>query len=82
MENNYINTMNSYILQVVFYGYIGSLGILVILLILSLLLLILGCLIKSQSIKSRFIKLSLSSFFLLAFIISIPIIIQNFKNIV
>lgn len=82
MGNDYINTINNYISQAFFYSFIGVLGILTIVFILSLLILIIGCLIKSQKIKSKFLKLSLSLFVLLCFVILIPVMIQAFKNIV
>ena len=82
MGNDYIGTINNYISQILFYSFVGVLSVLSVLLIISLLFLIIGCLIKSQKIKSRFLKASLSLLVLLFFVILIPIIMQTFNKIV
>lgn len=57
MLNNYINNFETTISTILFYGFKYTLFLLVIFLILSLILLIVGCIIKSQTIKSKFLKL-------------------------
>ena len=57
MIDNYINNFESIMSTFLFYGFKYTLFLLVIMLILSLIFLIIGCIIKSQTIKSKFLKL-------------------------
>ena len=57
MINNYINNFRSIISTFLFYGFKYTLLLLVVILILSLIFLMIGCIIKSQTIKSKFIKI-------------------------
>lgn len=71
MSNNYINDLVS---SALLYSFVGA----VILLILSLIVLIIGCLLKSQIVKRKFLKSSISILILLVFIMLIPIIFSFF----
>ena len=70
MLNNYINNFETTISAILFYGFKYTLLLLVILLILSLILLIVGCIIKIVP------GLLLSLIFLLL----LPYILVQFKN--
>ena len=56
MINNYINNFEDVMLNFLFYGFKYTLFLLVIMLISSLIFLIIGCIIKSQTIKLKFLK--------------------------
>lgn len=81
MLDNYMNNFENVVSSILFIGFKTILIILVILLILSLLLLILGCLIKSKKIKSKFLVVVPSLLFGIIFILAIPLIFVYFKNI-
>lgn len=81
MLDNYINNFENIVSSILFIGFKTILIILVILLILSLLFLILGCLIKSQKIKSKFLVVVPSLIFGIIFILALPLIFVYFKNI-
>ena len=55
MLNNYINNFETTISAILFYGFKYTLLLLVVILISSLILLMIGCIIKSQTIKSKWI---------------------------
>lgn len=78
MTNDYINNLNNLISSVLFYSFIGSVILLTILLIVSLIILIIGCLLKSQIIRRKFLKASISILILLVFIILVPVIFTFF----
>jgi len=78
MTNDYINNLNNLISSVLFYSFIGSVMLLTILLIVSLIILIIGCLLKSQIIRRKFLKASISILILLVFIILVPVIFTFF----
>lgn len=78
MTNDYINNLNNLISSVLFYSFIGSVMLLTILLIVSLIILIIGCLLKSQIIRRKFLKASISILILLVFIILVPVIFTLF----
>ena len=82
MLNNYINNFETTISAILFYGFKYTLLLLVILLILSLILLIVGCIIKSQTIKSKFIKIVPSLLLSLIFLLLLPYILVQFKNLI
>ena len=56
MINEYLENITNIGTKVLFFLFKYSVFLLVILLIISLILLIIGCLIKSQKIKMRFLK--------------------------
>lgn len=78
MTNDYMNNLNNLISSVLFYSFIGSVMLLTILLIVSLIILIIGCLLKSQIIRRKFLKASISILILLVFIILVPVIFTLF----
>ena len=80
MLNNYISNFETTISTILFYGFKYTLFLLVILLILSLILLIVGCIIKSQTIKSKFLKIVLGLLLSLIFLLLLPYILVQFKN--
>lgn len=81
MLNDYIDNIEIFTSNILFIGFKTVLVLLTILIILSLLLLILGCLIKSQKIKSKFLKIVPSLIFGIIFILTLPFIFVYFKNI-
>ncbi len=82
MINNYINNFQSIISTFLFYGFKYTLLLLVVILILSLIFLIIGCIIKSQTIKSKFIKIVPSLLLSLIFLLLLPYILVQFKNLI
>jgi len=82
MIDSYINNFENTMSTVLFISFITILIILVILLILSLLILILGCLIKSQKIKSKFLKVVPSLLIGVIFFLCVPYLFELFKNLI
>lgn len=82
MINNYINNFQSIISTFLFYGFKYTLLLLVVILILSLIFLMIGCIIKSQTIKSKFIKIVPSLLLSLIFLLLLPCILVQFKNLI
>ena len=82
MINNYINNFQSIISTFLFYGFKYTLLLLVVILISSLILLMIGCIIKSQTIKSKFIKIVPSLLLNLIFLLLLPYILVQFKNLI
>lgn len=80
MLDNYINHFEDIASSTLFIIFKVILILLVILLIVSLILLILGCLIKSQKIKSKFLKVVPSLLIGIIFILSLPILFIYFKK--
>lgn len=80
MINSYINNFESIISTILFYIFKYTLFLLVIFLILSLILLIVGCIIKSQTIKSKFLKIVPGLLLSLIFLLLLPYILVQFKN--
>lgn len=80
MLNEYVNNFQEIVSSILFVGFKVILIILVTLLILSLIMLAIGCLIKSQKIKSKFLivvpSLLVGNILFLAF----PCILAYFKN--
>lgn len=69
---NYIFNIENLISNILFYSFIGCLCLIVIELIISLIMLIIGCLIKSQTIRSKFLRIVPISLFFLILLLSIP----------
>lgn len=82
MLDDYINNFENIVSSTLFITFKITLVILVGLLILSLILLAIGCLIKSQKIKSKFLKIVPSLFMGIIFLLSIPLIYIHFKNMI
>jgi ABC-type Na+ efflux pump permease subunit len=81
MIDKYINNFENIVSSIFFIGFKCVLIILVTLLILSLIMLIIGCLIKSQKIKSKFLKVAPSLLIGVIFILFLPFIFVYCKNI-
>ena len=82
MIENYINNFENIVSTILFIAFKITLIVLVVLLILSLILLAVGCLIKSQKMKSKFLKVVPSLLIGNIFLLSIPIIYIYFRNLV
>lgn len=78
MPNDYINNLSNLISSALFYSFVGTVILLTILLIASLIILIIGCLLKSQIVRRKFLKASISILILLVFIILIPVMFSFF----
>lgn len=77
----YINNFENMLSTIFFVSFKVIVITLTILLILSLIMLAIGCLIKSQKIKSSFLKIVPSLIIGIIFILSLPFIFVYFKNI-
>ena len=82
MIENYIDNFENIVSSTLFATFKVTLIILVSLLILSLVLLAIGCLIKSQKLKSRFLIAVPSLLIVIIFFLSIPPIFVHFKNMI
>lgn len=82
MLDNYINNFENIVSSIFFVGFKVIVIILVSLLILSLIMLIIGCLIKSQKIKSKFLVIVPSLLLVTIFFLAIPYIFVLFKNMI
>ena len=80
MLDNYINNFETITSSFVYDGFKLILNVAVILLIISLVMLIIGCLIKSQKIKDKFLVIVPSLIFGIIFILLIPYLFTYFKN--
>ena len=56
MENDFLDTLQNTVSIILFASFKWTTIILVVMLIISLILLAIGCLIKSQKLKSKFLK--------------------------
>ena len=82
MFEDYINNFNNIISSFFYIAFVSILVLLVILLIVSLLILILGCLIKSQTLKLKFLKTVPFLMIGIFFILLIPILYVRFKSMI
>lgn len=82
MLDNYINNFENIVSSIFFVGFKVIVIILVSLLILSLIMLTIGCLIKSQKIKSKFLIIVPSLLLVTIFFLAIPYIFVLFKNMI
>ena len=82
MINNYINNFENIMSTFLFYGFKYTLFLLVIMLILSLIFLITGCIMKAQPIKSKFLKIVPGLLLSLIFLLLLPYILVQFKNLI
>lgn len=80
MLNDYMNNINNILAVVLFTSFKIIVVIFTILLILSLIFLAIACLIKSQKMKSKFLKIVPSFIFGIIFILTLPLIFLYFKN--
>ena len=81
MLENYMNNVENLLSSILFTSFKGILIILTISIIFSLIMLAIGCLIKSQKLKSKFLKVAPSLLVRVIFILCIPYIFVYFKNI-
>ena len=79
MLDNYINNFNSITSTFLYQGFIVILHILALLLIISLIILIIGCLVKSQKIKDKFLSVIPGLILGIIFILCIPYIFSLLK---
>lgn len=82
MPNDYITNFENIALSALFICFIGILIILVSILIISLVLLMIGCLIKSQKLKSKFIIVAPGLLIGIVLLLVIPIIFLNLKKVI
>ena len=80
MLDSYMNNIENIVSSTLFIGFKITLIILVSLLIISLILLAIGCLIKSQKIKSKFLVVVPSLVLGNIFFLALPYIFVYFKN--
>ena len=82
MLDSYMNNIENIVSSTLFIGFKITLLILVSLLIISLMLLAIGCLIKSQKMKSKFLIAVPSLLIGIIFFLSIPPTFIYFKNLI
>ena len=82
MLKDYMNNFQNIVSSIFFVGFKVMLIILVTLLIFSLIVLAIGCLIKSQKIKSKFLTFTISLLFGNILFLCIPFFIVYFKNLI
>jgi len=82
MLDDYINNFKNTISVILYNGFKGIVIFLTILLIFSLIMLGIGCLIKSQKIKSKFLVAVPSIFIGTVFFLSIPYIYVRLKGLI
>jgi|UniRef100_UPI003FEE6892 hypothetical protein len=82
MLDSYMNNIENIVSSTLFIGFKITLIILVSLLIISLMLLAIGCLIKSQKMKSKFLIAVPSLLIGIIFFLSIPPTFIYFKNLI
>ena len=82
MLDSYINNFENIVSSALFVVFKITLIILVSLLILSLILLAIGCLIKSQKLKSKFLIVVPSLLIGIVFFLLLPPIFVHFKNLI
>lgn len=80
MIDNYINGFNVFIKNTLFFCFKCAMIFFVTLLFISLILLAVGCLIKSQKLKSKFLIVVPSLIVGSIFLILLPYIFVNIKN--
>ncbi len=82
MLESYLSNFENIVSSTLFIAFKITLIVLVSLLILSLIMLAIGCLIKSQKIKSKFLVVTPSLLIGIIFFLSIPPIFVYFKNMI
>lgn len=80
MLDDYINNFEKIVSSIFFVGFKVIAIILIVLLILSLILIAIGCLIKSQKIKSKFLKVTPCLLLGNIFFLMLPYFILYVKN--
>lgn len=82
MIDSYINNFQNIVSSIFFVGFKVTAIMLIVLLILSLIMLAIGCLIKSQKIKSKFLITVPGLLLGNIFFLSLPYIVVVFKNMI
>ena len=82
MPEDYISNMENMLSTILFVSFKVIVIILAILLILSLIMLAIGCLIKSQKIKSKFLLVVPSILIGSIFFLLLPYIFVRFRNMI
>lgn len=82
MPEDYIFNMQNMISSILFVSFKVIVIILAVLLILSLVMLAIGCLIKSQKIKSKFLLVVPSLLIGSIFFLSLPYIFVHIRNLI
>lgn len=82
LYDNYINNFETTVSNIFFVSFKVIVIVLTILTILSLIMLAIGCLIKSQKIKSKFLIAVPSLLLIDVLFLSIPIFVVHFRNLV
>lgn len=82
MLESYLSNFENIVSSTLFIAFKITLIVLASLLILSLIMLAIGCLIKSQKIKSKFLVVTPSLLIGIIFFLSIPPIFVYFKNMI
>ena len=82
LYDNYINNFETTVSNIFFVSFKVIVIVLTILTILSLIMLAIGCLIKSQKIKSKFLIAVPSLLLIEALFLSIPIFVVHFRYLV
>ena len=82
MSNTYVNNIESMISYLLFIIFKYALILITIFTILSLILLIIGCLIKSKTIKLKFLKIVPDLLISLIFLLLLPYLFIKFKNLI
>ena len=82
MPEDYIDNMQNMISSILFVSFKVIVIILAVLLILSLIMLAIGCLIKSQKIKSKFLLVVPSLLIGSIFFLLLPYIFVHFRNLI
>ncbi len=80
MLDSYMNNFENVISSIFFVSFKVIIVLLTIMLIISLIILAIGCLIKSQKIKSKFLIVVPSLLLGVIFFIAFPCILVYFKN--
>lgn len=80
LYDNYINNFENIVSNIFFVSFEVIVIVLTILIILSSIMLIIGCLIKSQKIKSKFLIAVPSLILISILFLSIPIFVVKFRN--
>ena len=82
MENDFLNTFENAVSNLLFASFKWTTIILVVMLIMSLILLAIGCLIKSQKIKSKFLKVVPGLLIGNILFLAIPYVFVLLKNLI
>ncbi len=80
MLDSFINNFENIVSSTLFIGFKITLIILVSLLILSLILLAIGCLIKSQKLKSKFLKIAPGLMIVIILVLLLPYVFIKVKQ--